>query len=111
MYPTSVEELASKEILAATQGTDSKFHGAGREDIDARCLGEGRPFVIEVKNPRKRHLNLQDLAEAINKSADGKISVANLEFSSKDVVQKLKADAEYHSKKYFAIVSLEPGST
>lgn len=25
-----------------------KFLSAGREDVDVRCLGEGRPFAIEV---------------------------------------------------------------
>jgi len=29
-----------------------KFHGAGREDIDVRMLGRGRPFILEVINPR-----------------------------------------------------------
>lgn len=28
-----------------------KFISSGREDVDVRCLGEGRPFVIEVLNP------------------------------------------------------------
>ncbi|HMF32045.1 MAG TPA: tRNA pseudouridine(54/55) synthase Pus10 [Candidatus Lokiarchaeia archaeon] len=111
MYPTSVEELASKDIVEAAQGSESKFHGAGREDIDARCLGEGRPFVIEIKNPRRRHLDLQEVAQKVNESAGGKISVAGLRFSTKDVVQKLKADAEYHKKKYFAVATLEPGLT
>ena len=25
-----------------------KFMSAGREDVDVRCLGDGRPFAIEV---------------------------------------------------------------
>ena len=28
--------------------TASKFHSAGREDIDVRMLGGGRPFVLEL---------------------------------------------------------------
>jgi tRNA pseudouridine synthase 10 len=109
MYPTSVEELASKDIVEAARGSGSKFHGAGREDIDARCLGEGRPFVIEIKNPRKRHFDLEEVTQKVNASAEGKISISRLRFSSKDVVQKLKSEAEYHRKKYFAIATMEPG--
>jgi len=29
-----------------------KFMSAGREDVDVRMLGNGRPFVIELKSPR-----------------------------------------------------------
>lgn len=28
-----------------------KFHSGGREDIDVRMLGNGRPFLIELINP------------------------------------------------------------
>lgn len=37
---------------------DIKFHAGGREDIDVRMLKGGRPFVIELVNPRK---NLDDI--------------------------------------------------
>ena len=33
---------------------DDAFHGMGREDIDVRCLGRGRPFVVELKSPMRR---------------------------------------------------------
>ena len=29
------------------------LHAAGREDIDVRMLGKGRPFIIEFANPKK----------------------------------------------------------
>lgn len=49
---TSVEEL----IMIPTKDlfkTDScRFSSAGREDIDVRMLGDGRPFVVELINPR-----------------------------------------------------------
>jgi tRNA pseudouridine synthase 10 len=28
------------------------LHAAGREDIDVRMLGQGRPFIIEFVNPK-----------------------------------------------------------
>ncbi|OLS12898.1 MAG: hypothetical protein RBG13Loki_3475 [Promethearchaeota archaeon CR_4] len=109
MYPTSVEELVSSEIRDAAQGTETKFHGAGREDIDARCLGNGRPYVLEVKNPRRRHFDLRAVEDLINKNAGGKVSVSELQFSTKEYMQELKTGAEYRSKKYFALCQMEPG--
>lgn len=29
------------------------LHASGREDIDVRMLGEGRPFIMEVVNPTR----------------------------------------------------------
>ena len=54
----SVEELLSEPILEATNGWQAKFHGAGREDIDVLMLGSGRPFVLEIKEPKIRKINL-----------------------------------------------------
>ena len=38
----------------------AKFHAAGREDVDVRMLGRGRPFIIEIKDsfyPAREALN------------------------------------------------------
>ena len=37
----------------------ASFHASGREDIDARMLGTGRPFVVEISKPKKRSLDLE----------------------------------------------------
>jgi tRNA pseudouridine synthase 10 len=57
------------------EGESSTFHGAGREDIDAKMLGTGRPFVVEIKTPKKRSIDLQVLEENMNKNAFGKVEV------------------------------------
>jgi tRNA pseudouridine synthase 10 len=82
------------------------FHGAGREDIDARMLGNGRPFVIEAKKPRKRFINLNRLQKTINENAKGKIKVSNLRFANKDFVRMLKR-GESAQKLYRAVVQLD----
>ncbi len=107
MYPESVEELIAPSIIGLTQGSDVKFHGAGREDIDALMLGNGRPFVIEVLRPRKRSVNLDDLIRQVNESTKGKIVVGNLRFANKQVVKRLKGSATSSKKIYKAIVQLE----
>jgi len=106
MYPESVEEIIGNPTLEMTNGEDIAFHGAGREDIDARMLGLGRPFVIEVKKPRKRFINLQELRKVINERAAGKVEVSGLRFANKDVVRRLKR-SESAQKLYRAIVELD----
>jgi len=106
MYLESVEEIVGNPTLEMTQGQDIAFHGAGREDIDARMLGLGRPFVIEVKKPRKRFINLHSLKKTINERAVGKVEVSNLRFANKDVVRRLKR-SEASQKLYRAIVELD----
>lgn len=90
MYPESVEELIAKPVLEATLGEETSFHAAGREDRDARMLGRGRPFIIEVKRPKRRNIDVTNLERAINEYAKGKVEVLNLRFSSREMVRKLK---------------------
>ena len=106
MYPESVEELVSKPLLEATEGEKTSFHASGREDVDARMLGGGRPFVVEISKPKKRFLDLPKLKETINRNAANKVEVSNLRFTSKDVVRRLKK-AESAQKEYRALVEFE----
>jgi tRNA pseudouridine synthase 10 len=106
MYPESVEELIAKPLLKATKGAKASLHGSGREDIDARMLGKGRPFVIEITRPRKRFLDLKKLEETIDACAEGKIQVSNLKLADKEVVRKLKK-AESAQKEYRIVVEFE----
>jgi tRNA pseudouridine synthase 10 len=106
MYPESVEELVSKPFLNAAEGEKTAFHASGREDIDARMLGGGRPFVVEVSRPKKRFLDLPKLKETINDGAEGKIGVSGLRFVGKEFVRRLKK-AESAQKEYRALVEFE----
>jgi len=106
LYPESVEELIGEPIRQHAEGEAMALHGAGREDIDARMLGQGRPFVIEVKKPKKRFLNLRKLAKTINQKAHGKVSVSSLRFVSREWVRRLKG-TEAAEKVYRAIVEFD----
>ncbi|MFH0890237.1 MAG: tRNA pseudouridine(54/55) synthase Pus10 [Candidatus Aenigmatarchaeota archaeon] len=88
MYPTSVEEIIAKPLISAAEATGSSLHGAGREDIDARCLG-WRPFVIEIENPVKRAINLREMEKKVNK--DKRVKVKLIKFCNKDTARKIKA--------------------
>ncbi len=106
MYPESVEELSSKPLLEATLGEKSSFHASGREDIDARMLGTGRPFVIEVSKPKKRFIDLKEIEAKINADAMGKVQVSKLHFTNKDVVRRLKK-GEGSQKEYRLLAEFE----
>jgi tRNA pseudouridine synthase 10 len=105
-YPESVEELISEPILKATGGTKTSFHASGREDVDARMLGKGRPFVLEIAQPKRRFLDLKQIEEAVNTHAKGKVEVSGLRFVDKDFVRKLKR-AESAQKEYRVTVEFE----
>ena len=106
LYPESVEELSSKQLLEATQGDDIFFHASGREDIDARMLGNGRPFVIEVSKPKKRFVDLQKTEDQVNADAVGKVEVSGLHFTTKEVVRRLKK-GEGSQKEYALLAEFE----
>lgn len=102
-YQYSVEELVGLPLLRMTRGEEMAFHGAGREDVDARMLGSGRPFVIEIKNPKKRSIDLHELKIKIDSHADGRIKVHDLRFADKEVVRRFKS-SESIEKTYSAII-------
>jgi len=105
-YPESVEEIIAAPLLEETQGEEAILHATGREDIDARMLGRGRPFVMEVKKPKKRLIDLAALTQTINEKAQGKVGVLKLRFTNRDTVEKLKK-GEAAEKIYKAIVEFE----
>ena len=103
-YPTSVEELILPAFLAACGGEGGHLHGAGREDVDARMLGRGRPFVLEVKAPKHRSVDLEEIARRVNQEAQGKVEVLDLSPASAELVEKvkdLKARKRYRARVAF----------
>ncbi len=103
-YEYSVEVFVADPILKTTGGTDYRFHGGGREDIDARMLGSGRPFVVEIKEPKTRMIDLAALQQQINELAKDNIEVENLEWSDRDTIRNIKALAQIKEKTYRVLV-------
>ncbi|MEJ2250123.1 MAG: tRNA pseudouridine(54/55) synthase Pus10 [Candidatus Lokiarchaeota archaeon] len=103
-YTTSVEELVTPLFLEAAKAKESKFHGAGREDIDVRMIGTGRPFILELLDPKKRNLDLDNLKKEVNEINRGKIELSDLRFSEKEEVIRIKENAEFSKKTYKALV-------
>ncbi|MFX1561459.1 MAG: tRNA pseudouridine(54/55) synthase Pus10, partial [Promethearchaeota archaeon] len=106
-YPDSISEYVGDVTQRLLKGTRFKFHAAGREDVDVLMLGEGRPFVVEVSEPRVRRPNLQLLMKKINKEAKKRIKVHDLKMTTREHSQKLKEDASTNIKEYLAIVQVD----
>jgi tRNA pseudouridine synthase 10 len=107
MYPETVEELISEDAIKAANGTGAKFHGAGREDIDVRMLGTGRTFVLEIKEPKIRDIDLKDLVTSVNKHSEGKVEISEMKFVSKNRRAEIKESSRDTYKVYKAKVELE----
>ncbi|WP_152040771.1 tRNA pseudouridine(54/55) synthase Pus10 [Salinigranum salinum] len=105
LYQASVEGLVAPPIRDAMEGTEATFHGAGREDVDARMLGTGRPFVVEVREPRRRTVNVAPLERLVNEHAEGRVEVEGLRLATYEMVERVKElDA---SKRYRAEVEFD----
>ncbi|VDO30930.1 unnamed protein product, partial [Heligmosomoides polygyrus] len=48
----SVSEKICDPMKAMFSSSDARFIASGREDLDVRMLGEGRPFAVELRNSR-----------------------------------------------------------
>ncbi|DAC72482.1 MAG TPA: tRNA pseudouridine(54/55) synthase Pus10 [Thermoplasmata archaeon] len=107
LYEITVEELVAQKSLEHTKGTDESFHGSGREDIDALMLGTGRPFVLEIKNPKKRSINLKDLEKETNLATKNLVEITSLRFSNREEIARIKA-AEFRKTYRVTLEAAQP---
>lgn len=89
----SVQEAVSEPFEAFSGCVEGQLHGAGREDVDVRMLGNGRPFSLELVDSLRSvdeiGARLASLADAINsgagrKNAGGGVAVSKLRVAGPD---------------------------
>lgn len=105
VMPTSVEELMLETIRKAFKFDVAKFSSSGREDVDVRMLGKGRPFLFELVNSRKVNLTATDLETMqcdINLLTKD-IFVRDLQLVKKDSIKALKDGEDAKRKTYTAL--------
>lgn len=98
-----ISNVASRHFIADS----AKFSAAGREDIDVKMLGQGRPFILEMANPKKVDTPLSDdkICEEIKKESSGKVVVNKLwKVDGPSACNALKIGEETKSKVYRAVV-------
>jgi len=103
-FKTSVQEEIGNPLLKITGGSNHSFHGCGREDIDVTTVGEGRPFVLEIIDPKIRTFDLKKAEEEINKKSKF-VKVKNLSMTNKEKIKEIKLAAP--DKIYKTEVDLE----
>ena len=119
---TSVEEAIARGVQTLTAADAFKMVAAGREDMDVRMLGGGRPFVMEVANASHRMIDASRLAAdvtadvAVDASCDEcnecmralgpHVQVRGPRLTTRKAMDALKEGAEEKSKKYVALVRL-----
>ncbi|XP_052769786.1 tRNA pseudouridine synthase Pus10-like isoform X2 [Mya arenaria] len=89
---SSVEELLCGPINKHFRPDEQKFSSSGREDVDVRMLGNGRPFVLELINPRCRNFSSEQMAKMqqdINTSTED-IKCRDLQIVPKEETEVLK---------------------
>ncbi|KAK3907874.1 tRNA pseudouridine synthase Pus10 [Frankliniella fusca] len=111
LMETSVQELLCNPIVELAKAEDLRFASSGREDVDVRMLGKGRPFFCELINPHRVHLLPSEFRKIENTilSTTKDIAARHLQIVSKDQVSQIKTGEEEKIKLYcaYCIVSGE----
>lgn len=110
----SIEEVIVRNVGSHFSETPEKitFMSSGREDVDVRCLGKGRPFVLEIPNARCSTLTQQQ-AHAMEQAVDrsGNVSIHNLQVVPREELTHIKTGEEQKRKYYRALCVLEEPAT
>ena len=106
LHESSVEELVCEPLKRFFAADEYRFSASGREDIDVRMLGNGRPFAVELINARRALQSTDDLARMqadINASTTW-VQVAHLQMVTPAQTTKLKEAEQSKIKHYRALV-------
>ncbi|CAG9803168.1 unnamed protein product [Chironomus riparius] len=105
----SVEEIIVSSILPHFKVSESSvtFMSSGREDVDVRCLGKGRPFVLEIMNTTKTILD-KTLANEMEAKVcqSGVVSIRDVQLVKRDDLHAIKSGEQDKKKYYRALCTL-----
>ncbi|GMI91373.1 hypothetical protein like AT1G20410 [Hibiscus trionum] len=106
MGEASVEEIIGSNILPMCRGDNYKFHAAGREDIDVRMLGSGRPFLLEIHNARQvpSEETVNEIESKINGLENKLVGVKNLKVVGSQGWTLMREGEAEKQKQYCALV-------
>lgn len=110
----SVQEAVSEPFEAFSGCVEGLLHGAGREDVDVRMLGSGRPFSLELVDSRRSldeiAAKLPELQDAVNagtgrKNASGAVTISRLRVAGPgDLPSEVQKVGEGKRKHYRCVV-------
>ncbi|KAG0261025.1 putative tRNA pseudouridine synthase Pus10 [Mortierella polycephala] len=102
----SVSGIVCDTLKKAFRADDFKFVTAGREDANVRMLGNGRPFYMELINPRIPSLprdKIKELETEINAIMPGKVQIRSLAAIRPEDTKIIKEGEESKTKSYSAL--------
>jgi hypothetical protein len=106
---SSVQDEMRDTLKQIFKCDDCVMSAGGREDRDVRMLGSGRPFIMEIVNPKLKTIPLQDIGE-IEKNINCNtklIKVKNLSICDKSYYAVLKKYEDSKQKFYTCLVCTE----
>jgi tRNA pseudouridine synthase 10 len=104
----AVEDFVKAPIAAALGARRSSFHGCGREDVDVRMLGAGRPFVVSVQWPRRRTIDAGAVERGVAERSGGRVTVSDLRVVGREEMRRVTT--EHGAKTYRAVVRSASGT-
>jgi tRNA pseudouridine synthase 10 len=103
---TSIEEIFNDFFADVFQTSEMiKMIAAGREDVDVRCLGSGRPFCLEIPLPKRTKFTQQEitvLQNEMNAKYGDLIQIVDLQTINKEQLKFIKMGESSKSKCYKA---------
>lgn len=99
---SSVEERIVGPMQSFFGARACRFHAEGREDMDVRMLGSGRPFCVEIQDPKRTSLACADVMAKVN-SGEGDVLIRELRPCTAADMENLQQDAENHRKTYVCV--------
>jgi len=103
----SLEEYIGNELMKITEAESYKFDSAGREDIDVRMLGKGRPFVFTILKPKITNLDVEQLKQlehSINEKYKDIIQVNSLKLTFDKAISKQMREGAVEKRKHYRCV-------
>lgn len=114
MKNDSLQEIIARSIapyFGVNIDTNSEkvvFMSSGREDIDVRCLGKGRPFAMEIQDSKKMILSTEAAAKIESEVDKSKlVSIQHLQLVKRDELVHIKTGEEQKRKFYRALCVLQ----
>jgi tRNA pseudouridine synthase 10 len=101
-YKQTVQDIIARPFVRTTLASSHVLHALGREDKEAKCL-VWRPFILELKQPVKRKMNMDKIKKEINMRKG--IKVRELRVSDRKEVSGLKSKRPY--KVYRVVIDFE----
>ncbi len=71
----SVEGYVVDAAMEMFGCSNAFLHGAGREDVDVRMLGDGRLCVVEIVEPKNRNVDLREYERRVNEISNGAVEL------------------------------------